>query len=116
MSATVQFSRIWLFAAVVCCISYQAMDEKKRAPKCSGCGWKHSDHSFAQVGPYCTGPETEQHDNLQLIPNFYLLIMQISIFLIPEKLVSDQNQYLQLRKSARKFGEPLPKKEVDHIN
>ena len=40
------------------------MDEKKRAPKCSGCGWKHSDHSFDQVGPYCAGPETEQHDNL----------------------------------------------------
>ena len=40
------------------------MDEKKRAPKCSGCGWKHSDHSFGQVGPYCAGPEKEQHDNL----------------------------------------------------
>ena len=42
--------------------------------------------------------------------------MRISVFLIPRKLVSDQNQYFQLRKSARKFGEPLPQKEVGHIN
>ena len=42
--------------------------------------------------------------------------MQILVFLIAEKLVSDQNQYFQLKKSARIFGEPLPKKEVDHIN
>ena len=42
--------------------------------------------------------------------------MEISLFLIPGKLVSDQNQSWQLRKSEAKFKEPPPLSEVGHID